>query len=646
MKTTLLIFCVLFSVSSSVAQLYVKDSYVFNNGAMVYVKDYVELNTAASNIYLRNEGQLLQGGTTSGGTNRGIGFLSVFQEGTANNFGYNYWCSPVGVPASGAGNNAFQLNQNIKRPITNTAMQTPTFISGINGSSTNSELTISNRWIYKFTAANNYSNWAYVGESGTVPSGLGYTMKGVSGDDTTAGIGEATFNNPSGAGGLNDYQRYDFRGKANDGTIDITVAAPTVGDQYPNSTLTGNPYPSAINLNLFLLENSGYVVNYTTGAVTSGGPVNVINGSAYFWEHQKPATSHILVQYIGGYGYYSPNNTNAFSPGTYNSATWNTFNIDGSQNTTGGSSGSSYKRMFSPVGQGFMVRGVANGTAKMKNLYRTFVKEGAANNSQFERSSNASNTATPQNWDEILNVAGVDYTQFSTAPTPQIKIHTIFNNLYTKEITMAFNPNTTDGFDQAMDIDTYEANLTNDAYFSMADNTKSFIITTLPFSMDKRIPFTLKAGDASTFKVFVGDMINFHDAENVYLYDGLTGIYYDIKNSYYEGTLPAGIYTNRFEITFRDAALSVSDPIKETIIVAQNNESHILTVSNQNLTDIKSVILFDITGKMLFNKTNLGSKNSYEFSTSSLSDAVYLVKIQSADGQSFGQKIIVSSKQN
>jgi hypothetical protein len=641
MKATLFIFCALFSFSPAFAQLYVKDAYVFNKGSMIFVKDYVELNTAASNIYLRNEGQLLQGSTTVNGVNRGVGFLSVFQEGTANNYGYNYWCSPVGSPLAGAGNNSFVLNQVIKRPTGNIAMQLPTFTSSVDGSSTNAALTISNRWIYKFTAANNYSSWSYVGESGTISSGLGYTMKGVYGDDTTA-IGEATTNNPAGAGGLNDYQRYDFRGKANDGTIDISVAG--LAGQYPNSTLTGNPYPSAINLNLFLLENSGYNVNYTSGTVTAGGPVNVINGNAYYWEHQNPATSHLLLQYLGGYGYYAPNNANAFSPGTYNSATWNTFNIDGSLNTTGASSGSVYKRMFSPVGQGFLIQGIVNGNAQMKNAYRAFVKEGVVNNSQFERNANSSNLVGIQNWDEIQNVAGVDYTQFSNAPTPQIKIHTVFNNLYTKETTIAFNPNTTDGFDTAMDVASFETNLTNDAYFSMADNAKNFVITTLPFDIEKRIPFSLKAGEQSTFKVSVGDLINFSDAENIYLYDGVTGIYHDIKEGYFETTLPAGNYSNRFEITFRDTALSVTNPIRDNIVVVQNNASHQLMVSNPNFMEIKAVTLFDITGKLLFNKTNLGSRNSYEFSTSTLSEAVYLVKIQTGDGQSFGEKIIVSSK--
>ena len=68
-----------------------------------------------------------------------------------------------------------------------------------------------------------------------------------------------------------------------------------------------------------------------------------------------------------------------------------------------------------------------------------------------------------------------------------------------------------------------------------------------------------------------------------------------------------------------------------------------MTVSNPNLLDLKSVSLFDITGKLLFTKINLGAKSTYEFSTASLSEGVYLIKIQSADGRNIGQKIIVSN---
>ena len=54
--------------------------------------------------------------------------------------------------------------------------------------------------------------------------------------------------------------------------------------------------------------------------------------------------------------------------------------------------------------------------------------------------------------------------------------------------------------------------------------------------------------------------------------------------------------------------------------------------------------LYDLTGKQLFTKQNLGIKQNYEFSTSGLSTSVYLVEVFTADNRKLVQKIIVSPK--
>ncbi|MGL2963169.1 T9SS type A sorting domain-containing protein [Flavobacterium sp. RSB2_4_14] len=636
-----LLFILMFVLSVNLqAQLYVSNnSYVFNKNSLVYVTSDVELNGANSNFYLRNEGQLLQGGTTVGGVNKGIGKLSVFQEGTVNNYGYNYWCSPVGNASALVGNEPFGITMlNVPTTLTssNPAIISSATYDGVSGTGS---LTIASYWIWRFLSSSNYSQWVQSAANTDILTGQGFTMKGTSGTDLT-NVGETEFNNPG------SKQRYDFRGKPNDGTINIPVAAQVTGTQYANNTLTGNPYSSAINLNYFLLENSGYNVNYSTGAVTIGGPVNVINGTAYFWEHVKPANSHVLIQYVGGYGYYVANNSNANSPGTYNSATWNTYNIDGSLNTTGGSSGSNYRRMFSPVGQGFMVQGTANGNAQMKNIYRVFRQEGidpTISNSQFERINNVSQTNNSQNWEEIPNVAGVDYTQFSKDLVPQIKLHTIINNQFTKEVTIAFNPNAFDGYEQAFDAYYNKDDFANDAFLSIIGVLDPFVISTLPFDIDKRIPFTLKASEQCSFKIKVANIINFNGSDNVYLFDGATGLYHDIINNNFDITLPSGVYNNRFEITFKNSSLSINDDIKSNLIITQNNTNQTVTVHNPNLLELKSAKLYDLTGKLIFDKQRLGFQNSYQFSTSGLADSVYLIEVSTTDNRKMVQKIIVSS---
>ncbi len=68
--------------SYSYSQLYVSDNdYVFNKDRAIFVTGTIELNGNNSTFYLREQGQLLQG-TAGISTNKGIGKLSVFQEGT------------------------------------------------------------------------------------------------------------------------------------------------------------------------------------------------------------------------------------------------------------------------------------------------------------------------------------------------------------------------------------------------------------------------------------------------------------------------------------------------------------------------------------------------------------------------------------
>jgi hypothetical protein len=55
-------------------------------------------------------------------------------------------------------------------------------------------------------------------------------------------------------------------------------------------TLTGNPYPSAIDLPAFLNAE----LNCT--------------GVAYFWEQDKMVNSHYIADYRGGYATYSGSN--------------------------------------------------------------------------------------------------------------------------------------------------------------------------------------------------------------------------------------------------------------------------------------------------------------------------------------------------
>ncbi|WP_395053717.1 T9SS type A sorting domain-containing protein [Flavobacterium sp.] len=593
MRNKIQLLIALILITNCYSQIFVKDNTsIFANNTVVYSKGNIELNGLTSNFYLRNEAQFVQG-TTGISTNQGVGKLSVFQEGTSDNYDYNYWCSPIGNASAISGNEDFGITM-LHNPTTNVA-STPAVIisSGYNGIA--APLSIASYWIWKFLSSSTYSQWFQSAATTNIVAGQGFTMKGTSGTDAT-NVGETAVNNPGGA------QRYDFRGKPNDGNITVNVAT-------NNFTLTGNPYPSALHVNAFLLD-----------------PTNSdCTGIAYYWEHDKTVNSHVLLAYRGGYGTYSPVGILSTDYGVYVPATFNSYNIDGTLNTTGATSGLSIERKYAPIGQGFMIRGKASGapvSVTLKNSHRTFYKE-SNTYSEFEK--NGSSQAEPNTG----NNNGV----------PHIRLNTIINNEFTRQMALVLVPQATDAVDRGIDAKSpSDESLINDIYFFL-ENDK-YIIEGVSFDINKRIPLGIKAGNSS-FKFSILEVVNFDANQDVFIYDAADGSYHNLKIADYEVTLSSGVYNSRFELTFKDSALGIPSDVKDNFIIVQNNTNQLLSISNPNLLELKSVQLFDISGKLILNKEKLETNNNYEFATNALCEAVYIVKITTVNNEALSQKIIV-----
>jgi len=599
MKANLVIGFMLFGMLVN-AQLFVSsNSYVYAQDQYITVTQDVNLANNG-NIYLRDEAQVLQR-TTGASTNSGSGQLSLFQEGTVNNFQYNYWCSPVGAADGTTGNSPFSITQ-FHRPTglitSDAAVMLPN--SSLDGLATN--LSIAPRWIFRFLSSTNYAQWLLTRVNPINP-GEGFTMKGTQGTDTAVEI-FGVENNPGSA------QRYDFRGKPNDGNIPIVVGA-------GQKTLTGNPYPSAIWLRAFL---------------TDPAHTSIITPVAYFWEHNKSIDSHFLNQYEGGYGTYN-GLTNVYVVAPFHTTT----NGDDVNLTSG--FGNPYQREFSPIGQGFMIEGSGGGTVFMRNNYRVFRREGAANQSEFERFNVAESGAIDYGYyDDIPNVAGIDFTQISKAPTPHILFNVLLQGTAVKQMASVFMESSHDGLDMAdSKSPSAGSNAPLDCYF-VIDNTE-YVHYATSFDIHKRIPIGFRNNQINTFKIQVNEFVNFNEADNVYLHDKETGMYHDIFAQLYEFTLPAGEYNNRFEITFINETLNLPSFSDSDFQVVQNNESQTMTLHNPKSYDIKSAVLYDITGKSVIEKVSLGNAQTIEISTKGLSDAVYVLKVKSEGFNDYGVKI-------
>ncbi|GLB48933.1 T9SS type A sorting domain-containing protein [Neptunitalea lumnitzerae] len=614
MKKIVLLLPALLILAVTHAQLRVNDnSFVYVKDTYLYVKQDINLSNLGV-LYLRNEGQLLQG-TNGTSTNTGNGKISLIQEGYATQFTYNYWSSPVGSPGDEATGNArfFPLESGAIMDTTGlTTSVDATFIGGYNG--TTEPLTISRLWLYKYLPGTTYSNWSFIGSSnatGFTEPGYGFSMKGT---------------NISG-----NQQPYDFRGRPNDGDIYVEV-------KDGQETLAGNPYPSAIDLAAFLLDpdNQGK-----------------IEPSILFWEQDKTVTSHYVADYIGGYGVWVPDCDNLADCGTgvYTPATYQSYDQAGS--TVGSSviSNSNYfsGRRFSPIAQGFMLEGTADTSVVFKNSYRVyyqedtalysiFNKEAANNQKTFTNDGTANvNTAT----EVVYNNGGGTETLDGSYERPKYVFQVIVNETYTRDLLLTLNDNSSLGFDYGFD-GISSSGLATDAAFDIAG--EDYFIQSTAFNVNEMIPLHFKTDGAnSSFKILVGAYINVDSTQPVFIFDSYTGTYYQIDNntSYTFNTTETDV-TDRYFVSFSNATMSNETVLASSSInVHQNNTTHQLTIGNPNMYDLKNVSLYNMNGQVIINEQKLGAQANYSFNTSNLATGVYLVNVTTTNNQVITKKVVI-----
>ncbi|NNC51203.1 MAG: T9SS type A sorting domain-containing protein [Flaviramulus sp.] len=612
--------------------LYVGDnSYLYSRDIAIFVNDDIRLETESSNFYLRGDAQLLQNTDTK---NSDAGELSIYQDQNTDVYEYNYFCSPVGVSVDGTTKANVNFNgSNIHDPaddtdLTNVSSSAYQFTSAYEGTATE----LSNYWLYTLKDAEGFWSWKQIFDTGDAGTGYGFTLKG-----------SPNVNNV-----------LDFRGRPNTGTITISCAFDGVDDQ-PSSgtantaeTLTGNPYPSALDLKLFIIANTG-VIDGGTAATT------VISGDIFFWE-QKQTNSHYLEYYQGGYGTYIPGPLgDLMDNGTYTSAAFENYNGDGSVNgTTSGNttdfSGNNQRR-FAAVGQGFVIQSNGlGGNVVFENSMRLFLPEDSttSGSGSIFWKNNKSKTKSTKNEIVAMSHNGIDYKTILNNPAkiPEIRLHTHIDNTFFKENVIAFRESTPDNYKYNRFFDGININeLSSDAY--LISDEKELVIKSINYDETTRLPLGLKASkDNTEFKIEIHKIKNIPQNVNVYIFDNLDNSYTDVKNGTFDITVDEGVYNDRFEVTFAKSVLSIGNETETfaNFEIFQNNTISQLKLNNPNNLSIKCIQVFDVSGKQVLTEHINSDNNQFYFSTKSFSDGVYVVKIKSSNQQSFTKKIMVRNK--
>jgi hypothetical protein len=659
-KITFTIAAILGFSSLALAQdLYVSPtSYMYVQDEVVFVNDDIRLEAGDSYVYLRDDAQLIQNTNIK---NSDLGKLSVYQEQTGGIYEYSYWASPVGKtvsdnPQLAAPNPTLTRNDESFIPYRVIKDPASAAVNEINFSAyafddyiyDSTATTISSYWIYTTVNAYSYSQWAQELRTGVIAPGYGFTMKGTPGSTPTSG------------------NVLDFRGRPNTGDITVpvswngtSVAQVDYDGLLPSQveSLVGNPYPSSMDLKLLFVDPTNAIGHNRNTALELG---------VYFWEDSGVAT-HYMADYEGGYAVYSPGDlADLNDDGSYARAKFKKFHINGSGGGTGSNNGGggvgwstnynpNHSRRYAAIGQGFMVRnidGVTGGDVTFDNSMRVYIKQdntAGGDGAIFNKTGDSSENDNLSESTIAMSHNGLDYNNIVNNPTivPEIRLHSLVNDTYYNESVIAFRANGSEtmfkpGFDakiaQKLKTDTYLITGTN----------KELAIKSIAYNVDAKIPFGIVAeNDLSTFSITINSLDNVSDSVDVYLYDNLNNSYTDIRNGSFDITLDAGTYNDRFEVVFRNASQEqeeleiTEEEIVNSFNVYQNNTNNVLTIKNPKAYIVKSFMMFDVTGKLIYNKTNLGNNEEYTFPTSSLSNGMYLTKVTTDQDFEITKKVMV-----
>ncbi|MDV7186511.1 LamG-like jellyroll fold domain-containing protein [Lutibacter sp. TH_r2] len=340
-------------------------------------------------------------------------------------------------------------------------------------------------------------------------------------------------------------QNYVFVGKPNNGDITLAVSG-------TNDYLVGNPYPSAIDSKQFILDNG------PTGTAS-------ITGTIYYWEHYG-GDSHNLSEYQAGYGTYSLGGA-----------------VMASAHPGVSSLGSATKlpQQYLPIGQGFFVQGDADGgLITFKNSQRVFETE-ASGNSVFMKTTAQS---------KITTVDDADI-------RPKYRIGFDGAKIDHRQILLTIDENTTDAVDWGYDAEIFE--IFEDDMYWLIDDKKYVIQATNTVSVDKEIPLGIvSSGDLIT--ISIDGLENVSNDITVSLKDKDSGKIYDLTDTPFEVTLPAGEYHSKYVITFKsNETLNVEDLVLNSQLSVFYNKSIKSIIINNIENEIKKVYVYNTLGQVI-----------------------------------------------
>ena len=376
----------------------------------------------------------------------------------------------------------------------------------------------------------------------------------------------------------------NFIGVPNNGVYSTNIITDTTTLQPyevgAKMSFIGNPYPSAINIEQFFVDNA-----------------SVILPTIYLWTH---ASDPVL-------------NGNTYS---YASSDFATFNMLGGVGTEPNSSPTG--KVAS--GQGFFIRGTeTGGTATFRNSHRygnDINDPTAYPNNNFYRLNSQSESAT------------------NTTEKHRFWLNLTGSGAQFKQTLVGYATEATDQLDN-LDGEYYRAGNTIDLYTILGTKELAIQSLALPFDDSDIVSLGYKVTTAGTYSFALEAFDNLFENQDIYIKDNNDLTRHNLKDGAFEFISDAGEFTTRFEVVFRASDLSVNNPSLDSRWIVYT-KAYQLQLESLGF-EMKDVVVYDMLGRTVYAKENL---NTTSHSIDKLrANQVYIVKMTTENNQVLVKKV-------
>ena len=204
------------------------------------------------------------------------------------------------------------------------------------------------------------------------------------------------------------------------------------------------------------------------------------------------------------------------------------------------------------------------------------------------------------------------------------------------QILLGYTTDATNSYDQGID-----GQLFTNASSSLSSliNGDRFVIQgrALLFNDTDEVELSFEADHDGEYYITLDSFDGLFSNQNIYLWDKFLNLYHDIKQGSYAFNTLSGIYNDRFSIVYKVNILSNEnfEQYENTIIYI--NELNNIVIKNYD-TQLDAIEIFDITGRLLFIKTDIN--NNQEIVANNFATNVLIIKSKSILGNITIKKII------